>query len=73
MFGVSTLLAFTGVFTLTVEAYPAYATSALAANSLVRSTFAAGFPLFAVQMYKGLECSWVSSLLAFLSLPVDPP
>ena len=72
VFGAGTLLAFTGVFTFTVEAYPVYAASALAANSIVRSAFAAGFPLFAVQMYKGMEYSWATSLLAFLSLPMAP-
>jgi hypothetical protein len=41
---------FTGVFTFTVEAYPLYAASALSANSFARSSFAAAFPLFGVQM-----------------------
>lgn len=31
--------------------YPLYAASALAANSFARSSFAAAFPLFGVQMY----------------------
>ena len=64
MFGAGTLLAFTGVFT--VEAYPIYVTSALVVNSLVRSAFAAEFPLFAVQMYEELGYSWATSFLAFL-------
>lgn len=32
--------------------YPLYAASALAANSFARSSFAAAFPLFGVQMYE---------------------
>jgi hypothetical protein len=58
---------FSGVFTFLVECvsdtalnvwlslthrqYPLYAASALAANSFARSSFAAAFPLFGVQMY----------------------
>jgi multidrug resistance protein len=49
VFGVGTLLTFSGVWTFLVDAYPAYAASALAANSFLRSAFAAGFPLFADQ------------------------
>ncbi|KAK4942199.1 hypothetical protein LTR28_008722, partial [Elasticomyces elasticus] len=32
--------------------YPLYAASALAANSFARSSFAAAFPLFGVQLYE---------------------
>jgi hypothetical protein len=72
LFGVGTLLSFSGIFAFTVEAYPVYAASALAANSFVRSAFAAGFPLFSVQMYQKLGYPWATSLLAFLSLPMAP-
>lgn len=44
-----TLLVFSGVFTFLVDAYTLFAASALAANSLARSSFAAAFPLFGVQ------------------------
>ncbi|OBT97453.1 hypothetical protein VE01_04366 [Pseudogymnoascus verrucosus] len=47
---ISNLLVFTGIFTFLVDAYPQYAASALAANSFVRSCFAAVFPLFGVQI-----------------------
>ena len=49
VFGAGTLLIYSGVWTFLVEAYPNYAASAMAANSFLRSTFAAGFPLFAAQ------------------------
>ncbi|RPA96797.1 MFS general substrate transporter [Choiromyces venosus 120613-1] len=71
-FGMGTLLVFSGIFTFTVEAYPVYAASALAANSFVRSAFAAGFPLFSTGMYKRLGYQWASSLLGFLSLLIAP-
>ena len=45
-----TLLVFSGIFTFLVDAYPLYAASALAANSVARSTFAAAFPLFGIQV-----------------------
>lgn len=44
-----TVLVFSGIFTFLVDAYPLYAASALAANSFMRSSFAAAFPLFGVQ------------------------
>jgi len=49
VFGAGTLLTFSGIWTFLVDAYPSYAASALAANSFLRSAFAAGFPLFADQ------------------------
>ncbi|KAL3457115.1 hypothetical protein BJX64DRAFT_27348 [Aspergillus heterothallicus] len=67
-----TILVFQGVFTFLVDAYPIYAASALGANSCMRSTFAAAFPLFGVAMYHQLGDRWASSLLAFLSLLMAP-
>ncbi|PNS14238.1 hypothetical protein CAC42_6751 [Sphaceloma murrayae] len=52
--------------------YPLYAASALAANSFSRSSFAAAFPLFGVQMYGGLGYQWASFLLAGLALILMP-
>lgn len=42
-------LVFQGIITFLVDAYPAYAASALAANAFLRSSFAAAFPLFGVK------------------------
>jgi hypothetical protein len=44
-----TVLVYSGIFTFLVDAYPTYAASALAANSFLRSSFGAIFPLFGVQ------------------------
>lgn len=49
VFGIGVLLTFSGIFTFLVDAYPQFAASALASNSFLRSCFAAGFPLFALQ------------------------
>lgn len=71
-FGAGTVLVFSGVFTFLVEAFPLYAASGLSANSFARSSFAAVFPLFGVQMYNKLGFHWASSLLAFLTLAMAP-
>ncbi|KAE8138709.1 major facilitator superfamily domain-containing protein [Aspergillus pseudotamarii] len=72
VFGGGLLLAFTGIFTFLVDAYPQYAASALAANGFARCTFAAAFPLFGSQMYDKLGYQWATSLLAFLTVAMMP-
>lgn len=52
--GLGIALIFIAVFTYTVTAYRPVAASAMAANSALRSAFAAGFPLFAGAMYNKL-------------------
>ncbi|OWO99132.1 hypothetical protein B2J93_1930 [Marssonina coronariae] len=68
----TTVLVFSGIFTFLVDAYPLYAASSLAANSFARSSFAAAFPLFGVQMYHQLGDQWATSVLAFLTLAMAP-
>lgn len=72
MFGMGCLLVFTGIFTFQVDAYPLYAASALAANTFLRCSFGAIFPLFGIQMYHKLGDHWATSLLAFLTLAMMP-
>ncbi|KAM7224214.1 MFS general substrate transporter [Rhypophila decipiens] len=72
IFGLGTMLAFTGIFTFLVDAYPRYAASALAGNAFVRCSFAAIFPLFGVQMFEKLGYQWASALLGFLTLAMLP-
>ncbi|KAF2193997.1 benomyl/methotrexate resistance protein [Zopfia rhizophila CBS 207.26] len=72
IFGVGVIWCFSGVFTFLVDCYPLYAASALAANSFARSSFAAAFPLFGVQMYNRLGYQWATSLLGFLALIMAP-
>ncbi|OBT66962.1 hypothetical protein VE03_04212 [Pseudogymnoascus sp. 23342-1-I1] len=72
IFAIGNLLVFTGIFTFLVDAYPQYAASSLAANSFVRSSFAAVFPLFGVQMYNKLGYQWATSVLAFLTVVMMP-
>jgi len=70
--GVVNYLFFSGIFTFLVDAYPLYAASALAANSFARSSFAAAFPLFGVQMYNALGYEWATTILAFLTVAMLP-
>ncbi|KAL2174470.1 uncharacterized protein P884DRAFT_208523, partial [Thermothelomyces heterothallicus CBS 202.75] len=65
-------LAFTGVFSFLVDAYPRYAASALASNALVRCVFAAAFPLFGIQMYEALGYQWATALVGFVTLALMP-
>lgn len=72
IFGSGVFYIFTGVFSYTVDAYRKYAASAMACNSFVRSVMSAVFPLFGLQMYKGMGINWASFLLAMLSLILIP-
>jgi hypothetical protein len=48
-FGAGIFFVFSGIWTFLVDAYPAYAASALAANTFTRCMFAGAFPLFGDQ------------------------
>ncbi|KAI5807347.1 major facilitator superfamily domain-containing protein [Peziza echinospora] len=71
-FAMGTLLVFSGIFTFLVQAYPLYAASALAANAIMRCTFAAVFPLFSLQLYEKLGNQWATALLSFMALALAP-
>lgn len=49
-----------------------YGASAAGANSLLRYTLAAVFPLFTLQMYERLGIGWATSLLGFVTLAMAP-
>ena len=71
-FSVGTFLLFNSVLNYLPDAYPEYAASVLAGNDFMRSSFGAGFPLFATAMYHKLGVGWASSLLAFLAILFIP-
>ena len=71
-FAVGTFLLFMAVLNYLSDAYPTYAASVLAGNDLFRSSFGAGFPLFASAMYENLGVDWASSTLAFISIAFIP-
>jgi hypothetical protein len=71
-FGTGTYFVFTSSFTYLVVAYRPIAASAMASNSAVRATFAAAFPLFAVQMYRTLGTVGATLLLASVATVLAP-
>lgn len=60
------------IFGYLIDAYTVYAASVLAANSVLRSLFGFGFPLFTSYMYDSLGIHWASSIPAFLALACVP-
>lgn len=71
-FGIAVLLCFSSIFTYLVTAYRPIAASAMAANSFVRTSSAAAFPLFAGQMYHRLGPVGAMALLAGLTTLAAP-
>ena len=71
-FTIGAFLLFNSVLNYLGDAYPEYAASVLAGNDFMRSSFGAGFPLFAAAMYNNLGVGWASSLLGFLSIAFIP-
>lgn len=63
---------FLGLINYIIDAYLFAAASALAANTVLRSVFGAGFPLFANQMFDTLNPRWASTLLGCISLLMIP-
>ncbi|KAH8926894.1 MFS general substrate transporter, partial [Atractiella rhizophila] len=70
--GIGMTLIYQAVFTFLVDCYRPYAASAMAGNSFMRSSFAAGFPLFSVQMYKRLGTVGATALCAGLCTAMIP-
>ncbi|KAL8940993.1 MAG: hypothetical protein Q9216_002512 [Gyalolechia sp. 2 TL-2023] len=71
-FAIGTFLLFQAVLNYLSDAYPDYAASVLAGNDFMRSSFGAGFPLFATAMYKNEGVGWASSILGFLAIVFIP-
>ncbi|KAH8891939.1 MFS general substrate transporter [Thozetella sp. PMI_491] len=69
-FGLITILL--GIMAYLADCYGAYAASALAANSLLRSTCGALFPLFGDKMYTTLGVTWATLVLAIVAFLLAP-
>ena len=63
---------FMPLFNFIIDAYLMYAASALAANTVMRSAFAAGFPMFARYMYSGLGVGLATTVLACVAAAMVP-
>lgn len=69
----------TGFFTIfqaalnyLIDTFPSASASAIAANTFLRSVFAAAFPLFTKAMFHNLGINWASSTLGFISTALIP-
>lgn len=71
-FGAGVLWIYTAIFSYTGSTWHAVAASAMGANSLVRSGFAAAFPLFASQMYEAMGTVGASAFIAALNVLLIP-
>ncbi|KKY22758.1 putative mfs multidrug [Phaeomoniella chlamydospora] len=70
--GFGLLAIFIQLFNYLIDSYLMFAASAIAANTLLRSCFAAGFPLFAEQMFNGMGIDWASTLLGCIAAVLVP-
>ncbi|OAG39876.1 hypothetical protein AYO21_05942 [Fonsecaea monophora] len=70
--GFGILCIFLQCFNYIIDTYLMFAASAIAANSLLRSFFGAGFPLFADQMFHNLGIQWAGTLLGCLAAVMIP-
>ncbi|KAF9892962.1 hypothetical protein FE257_000554 [Aspergillus nanangensis] len=72
LFAVGGCLIFNCIFCYQAHAYPKYAASVLAGNDFMRSSFGAGFPLFATAMFHNLGVGWACTLLGCLTVLFVP-
>ena len=71
-FGFGLVVIFQGINNYLVDSYTIFAASVLAGTAVLRSVFAAAFPLFTGKMYDALGIHWASSIPAFLALLFAP-
>ncbi len=71
-FGFGLVVIFQGINNYLVDSYTIFAASVLAGTAVLRSVFAAAFPLFTSQMYHKLGIHWAASIPAFLGLAFAP-
>lgn len=70
--GAGLILIFLPCLNYIIDCYLLFAASALAGNTLLRSAFAAAFPLFARQMFNSMKIQWASTLLGCVALVLIP-
>ncbi|KAK8251252.1 major facilitator superfamily domain-containing protein [Phyllosticta capitalensis] len=70
--GFGLMLLFMAPNTYLVDVYTMHAASAMAANTVLRSTFAAFIPLAGQPMYRALGLGWGNSLLGFVAIALIP-
>ncbi|KFZ00579.1 hypothetical protein V500_00992 [Pseudogymnoascus sp. VKM F-4518 (FW-2643)] len=70
--GFGVLCIFLPCFNYLVDAFLPLAASTVAANIMLRSAVAAGFPLFSTQMFESLGVQWAGTLLACIAAVMIP-
>ncbi|KAI5122575.1 hypothetical protein M0805_004792 [Coniferiporia weirii] len=70
--GLSVVFIFLALFNYMIDAYLFVAASALASNTVARSSAGAAFPLFATQMYDALNPRWASTLIGCVAVVLIP-
>lgn len=70
--GLGVFMIFFTLIMYIAEVYAAHLASAMAVNTVVRSCFGAGFPMFGQQMYEQLNPRWASTVLAFIAVAMIP-
>ncbi|KAK3673636.1 hypothetical protein LTR78_006541 [Recurvomyces mirabilis] len=70
--GFGVLCIFLPHFNYLVDAYLPIAASTVAANVMLRSAIASGFPLFSKQMFANLGVQWAGTLLGCLAVLMIP-
>ncbi|KAK9458164.1 major facilitator superfamily domain-containing protein [Dipodascopsis uninucleata] len=70
--GCGIILLFLSLLTYILESYLMFAASAMAANTVLRSGFGAGFPLFATGMFHNLKTQWAGTLLGCIGVALIP-
>lgn len=72
MVGAGFITIFQGSLNYLVDAYSTYAASVIAANTFMRSIFAASFPLFAKQLFTNLGVHFGSTVIGIVALGMIP-
>ncbi|OBZ78052.1 hypothetical protein A0H81_01678 [Grifola frondosa] len=70
--GASVAMIFNSFLSYLVDTYLQYSASAFSANTIVRSSVGAAFPLFTVQMFRKLGINWACTLIGLLGLLLSP-
>jgi hypothetical protein len=72
LMGIGFFTIFQSALNYLIDTFQKYSASAIAANTFLRSLFAATFPLFTPQMFHKLGIPWASSLLGFAAVAMIP-
>ncbi len=70
--GIGFFTIFQAALNYLVDTFQKYSASAVAANTFLRSVFAAAFPLVVTPMYHNLGIPWASSLTGFIGVAMIP-